>query len=94
MSSLSFFPSFLTFDILLNHLSLLLSIHSRRKLTINKYRGSLYVDLREYYSTKQGGDLAPTQRGISLTGEQWQKVVEALPDLEMALSGASKISQS
>lgn len=65
----------------------------RRKLTINRYRGSLYVDLREYYLTNKKGatdatgeGLAPTQRGISLTGEQWKKIVEALPDLKVALS--------
>jgi hypothetical protein len=64
----------------------------RRKVTINRYRGSLYVDLREYYSTNKKGatgtgeGLAPTQRGISLTGEQWEKIVAAIPDLEIALS--------
>ncbi|EAA00534.2 RNA polymerase II transcriptional coactivator [Anopheles arabiensis] len=49
-------------------------LDKNRKITVNEFKGKVYVGIREYYS-KDGQDL-PSKKGISLTVPQWKTLLE------------------
>ncbi|XP_053658196.1 RNA polymerase II transcriptional coactivator [Anopheles marshallii] len=49
-------------------------LDKNRKVTVNEFKGKVYVGIREYYN-KDGKDL-PSKKGISLTVPQWKKLLE------------------
>ncbi|KAH9999755.1 PC4-domain-containing protein [Xylariaceae sp. FL0662B] len=55
-----------------------------RRVTISGFKGKTYINLREYY-TDASGDLKPTKKGIMLTPEQYNKLVEAIPAINAEL---------
>ncbi|PSC71273.1 transcriptional coactivator p15 [Micractinium conductrix] len=63
-----------------------LQLSNKRKATINCFKGRYMVDIREYYD--KDGALAPTQKGISLGEQQWEKLQAGLPALAAALDRA------
>jgi len=50
---------------------------------INEFRGSVFVDIREYYD--QDGEKKPTKKGISLSAGQYQKLKDLIPEIDEAL---------
>jgi Transcriptional Coactivator p15 (PC4) len=59
-------------------------------VTLNTFKGSTLVDIREYYETK-GGELKPGQKGISLTTEQWQILKSNFASLAAALAAEAVV---
>ncbi|KAJ4455345.1 putative Transcriptional Coactivator p15 (PC4) [Paratrimastix pyriformis] len=47
---------------------------SKRFVTVRKFKGRVYVDIREFY--EDDGEMKPGKKGISLTPEQWQSLVD------------------
>ena len=60
------------------------NINAMRRVTLREFRGKTLIDIREYYSDA-AGDLRPGKKGISLTEEQWAKLVELMPKINEAL---------
>jgi len=58
-------------------------LSSKRRVTIQDFRGKTLVSIREYYS-KEGKEL-PTSKGISLTEEQWSTFKKNVPAIEKAI---------
>ncbi|KAJ7952162.1 RNA polymerase II transcriptional coactivator KELP-like [Quillaja saponaria] len=58
-------------------------LSSKRRVTIQDFRGKTLVSMREYYN-KDGKEL-PTSKGISLTEEQWSVFKKNLPAIEEAI---------
>ncbi|XP_022985428.1 RNA polymerase II transcriptional coactivator KELP-like isoform X2 [Cucurbita maxima] len=58
-------------------------LSSKRKVTIQDFRGKTLVSIREFYR-KDGKDL-PTAKGISLTEEQWSVFKNNVPAIEKAI---------
>ncbi|XP_022136923.1 RNA polymerase II transcriptional coactivator KELP-like [Momordica charantia] len=58
-------------------------LSSKRKVTIQDFRGKTLVSIREFYR-KDDKDL-PTAKGISLTEEQWSVFKKNVPDIEKAI---------
>lgn len=57
-----------------------------RKVTVKKFRNHILVDIREFYEKEDS--LLPGRKGISLTTEQFQRLVEIAPAvLEAAQTG-------
>ncbi|KAF8658328.1 hypothetical protein AX16_002095 [Volvariella volvacea WC 439] len=59
---------------------------NKRRVTVRKFKGSTYVDIREFYGSD--GKENPGKRGISLTLEQWntlKKATSAIDQLCAAL---------
>mmetsp|Transcript_11584 Transcript_11584/g.19747 ORF Transcript_11584/g.19747 Transcript_11584/m.19747 type:complete len:446 (-) Transcript_11584:67-1404(-) len=54
-----------------------------RKVTVEKYKSTLQVGLREYY--EKGGKTLPGKKGISLPEDQWRKIAELLPEVTAAV---------
>lgn len=52
-----------------------IQISDNRFMEVSKFHGKTYVSIREYYKDSSGQQ-KPTKKGISLTVDQWKKVVE------------------
>jgi hypothetical protein len=52
---------------------------SRRRITVEDYKGKTLVALREFY--EKDGKMLPAKSGISLTVEQFTALLLALPDV-------------
>ena len=59
-------------------------LSNKRKVVVREFRGKALIDIREYY-TKDGGELAPGRKGISLTVEQYQKLKSHMEGIDKAL---------
>ncbi|XP_020572965.1 RNA polymerase II transcriptional coactivator KELP-like [Phalaenopsis equestris] len=62
---------------------LLCNLSDNRMVTLHKFHGQVLVSIRQYYM--QDGKLLPSPKGISLTREQWESFVRAVPLIEAAL---------
>ncbi|KAK4452423.1 transcriptional Coactivator p15-domain-containing protein [Podospora aff. communis PSN243] len=60
-------------------------IGGTRRVTISKFKGTTLISIREYYTDKASGEAKPTKKGISLSVEQFQGLVDAMPSLVQAL---------
>ncbi|RDD43754.1 Activated RNA polymerase II transcriptional coactivator p15 [Trichoplax sp. H2] len=49
-------------------------LSSKRYVSVRSFRKSTLVDIREYYKDSHG-ELKPSKKGISLTKEQWDKLL-------------------
>jgi hypothetical protein len=58
-----------------------------KKVSVREFRGKTLVDIREYYQ-KDGGEWAPGRKGISLTGEQWEKLKQLVDSIDLAVSNS------
>ena len=51
-----------------------------KRLKLKTYKGAVYVDIREYYSAE--GAMKPGKKGITLSWEQWEELLESAKELE------------
>uniref|UniRef100_A0A182MU62 Transcriptional coactivator p15 (PC4) C-terminal domain-containing protein n=1 Tax=Anopheles culicifacies TaxID=139723 RepID=A0A182MU62_9DIPT len=49
-------------------------LDKNRKVTVNEFKGKVYVGIREYYN--KDGKTLPSKKGISLSVPQWKKLLE------------------
>ncbi|OQN99780.1 hypothetical protein B0A48_14550 [Cryoendolithus antarcticus] len=56
-----------------------------KRVQISEFKGITMVGIREFY--EKDGKWLPGKKGISLTTEQFNAVVEALPQIEASLKG-------
>jgi len=59
-----------------------------RKVSVSEFRGRTLVNIREYY-TDDGGDLKPGRKGIALTAEQWNSLLDVKDEVNNASNGDS-----
>jgi hypothetical protein len=59
-------------------------LNDNTRLTVRAFKGVTYVDIRKFYVDK-GGELKPTQRGISMTVPQWEEVKGKIQQVDKAL---------
>ena len=50
---------------------------------MGEFRGTKYVNIREYYESD--GSLKPGKKGIALSADQWNKLKEVLDKVDKAL---------
>ncbi|KAI9725559.1 MAG: hypothetical protein M1828_003047 [Chrysothrix sp. TS-e1954] len=54
-----------------------------RRITVSEFKGKTMINIREFYG-KDGAKL-PGKKGISLPIDQWQMLINAMPEIETAL---------
>jgi hypothetical protein len=55
-----------------------------RRVTITSFKSARLINIREYY-TNPAGEYLPGKKGISLSVEQYKKLLEAIPGINRAL---------
>eukprot|EP00826_Nyctotherus_ovalis_P033050 TRINITY_DN2665_c0_g1_i9.p2 TRINITY_DN2665_c0_g1~~TRINITY_DN2665_c0_g1_i9.p2 ORF type:complete len:137 (-),score=45.02 TRINITY_DN2665_c0_g1_i9:127-537(-) len=57
-------------------------LDDRKRLQVRPFKGKLYVDIREYYySGPQDTIFKPTKKGVFLSLDAWNKLVELVPEI-------------
>lgn len=56
---------------------------NNRRLTVRSFKGKVYVDIREFYL--KDGDWLPGKKGIALSPEQWNSLLEKSDDIGKAI---------
>ncbi|GLC33016.1 hypothetical protein PLESTB_000380200 [Pleodorina starrii] len=64
-----------------------LQLSGMRRVSLSEFKGVTYVGVREFYD-KGGGELAPGQKGLSLTAQQWAACMAGAPGITAALHRA------
>eukprot|EP00092_Neocalanus_flemingeri_P015461 GFUD01016738.1.p1 GENE.GFUD01016738.1~~GFUD01016738.1.p1 ORF type:complete len:126 (-),score=45.16 GFUD01016738.1:174-551(-) len=52
---------------------------------VRQFKGTTYIDIREYYVDKDTMETRPGKKGISLNCQQYQKLKEIMDDVDHAL---------
>ncbi|KNC27683.1 RNA polymerase II transcriptional coactivator [Lucilia cuprina] len=58
-------------------------LEKQRQVRINEFKGRKYVDIREFY--EKNGESLPGKKGISLTLQQWKKLLEVADEVTRAV---------
>lgn len=61
-----------------------LELSNLKIASVSEFKGKPLLDLRNYFTTKDG-ETKPTQKGISLTAEQWLTLLEKKDEISEAL---------
>ncbi|KAL5726917.1 hypothetical protein ACHQM5_000160 [Ranunculus cassubicifolius] len=59
------------------------SLSNKRRVTIQEFKGKTLVSIREYY--EKDGKQRPSNKGISLTAEQWATFRKSVPAIEESI---------
>ncbi|XP_061704151.1 RNA polymerase II transcriptional coactivator-like [Cydia pomonella] len=59
-------------------------LEGKKLVKVREFKGKNYVDIREFY--EKNGDLLPGKKGISLTPEQWRKLLTLAEEVNEELS--------
>ncbi|KAI2606036.1 PC4-domain-containing protein [Hypoxylon fragiforme] len=62
------------------------SLGGTRRATVSTFKGKTYINIREYYSDASG-TFKPGKKGIMLSPEQYNKLLEAIPFINSELRG-------
>ncbi|RYO78717.1 hypothetical protein DL766_009895 [Monosporascus sp. MC13-8B] len=60
-------------------------LSNTRRINISEFKGKVLVNIREYY-TDQTGELRPGKKGISLSLDQYNSFIKAIPDINAQLN--------
>ncbi|XP_050520062.1 RNA polymerase II transcriptional coactivator [Daktulosphaira vitifoliae] len=59
-------------------------LERNRFVKVRDFKGKLYVDIREFY--EKDGNLLPGKKGISLTMQQWNKLLDHVEDIKDSIN--------
>nr|NP_001299062.1 RNA polymerase II transcriptional coactivator [Papilio xuthus]BAM18689.1 single stranded-binding protein c31A [Papilio xuthus] len=59
-------------------------LQGKKLVKVRTFKGKVYVDVREFY--EKNGDLLPGKKGISLTPEQWRKLLSLGNEINETIS--------
>uniref|UniRef100_A0A8C4U0I6 Activated RNA polymerase II transcriptional coactivator p15 n=1 Tax=Falco tinnunculus TaxID=100819 RepID=A0A8C4U0I6_FALTI len=59
-------------------------IGKMRYVRVSRFRGKALVDIREFYTDKDGS-MKPGRKGIALSAEQWNQLKEIVPEIDDAV---------
>ena len=65
----------------------ILHLDNKKRLTISKFKGRLFVNIREYYD--DNGTMKPGKKGITLSKDCWKKISDNISDINEAIDNMS-----
>ncbi|KAJ3326588.1 hypothetical protein HDU91_004605, partial [Kappamyces sp. JEL0680] len=68
--------------------SFTLDLAPLKRVSVSEFQGKPRLDLRNFYKDKDTDVLKPTQKGISLSVEEWKVLLDHVPDIQAALDAA------
>ena len=76
-------------------LTIPVQLGKRKQVTVRKFNNINLVDIREYYIDKSTGETKPGKKGISLTEDSWNQLIQSQNKIQAALDKlAGRSSQS
>lgn len=60
-------------------------LSNKRRIVVQKFKGNVYVNLREYYEDKKTGAMKPGMKGLMLSVEQYQTLLSTVPAINKEL---------
>ncbi|ROW13292.1 hypothetical protein VPNG_05426 [Cytospora leucostoma] len=60
-------------------------LSNKRRIVVQKFKGNVFVNLREYYEDKKSGAMKPSTKGIMLSIEQYKTLLGSVPDINKEL---------
>lgn len=67
------------------HDAKIFDLGGHRKVSINQFKGSTLIDIREFYKDKSG-EMKPGKKGISLTVEQFDSLLGKTTEIQEAVA--------
>ncbi|CAH2076208.1 unnamed protein product, partial [Iphiclides podalirius] len=61
-------------------------LQGKKLVKVREFKGKVYVDVREFY--EKNGEMLPGKKGISLTPEQWRKLLSLGDEINEAISSS------
>ncbi|XP_055303610.1 RNA polymerase II transcriptional coactivator [Sitodiplosis mosellana] len=58
-------------------------LSNNRRVTVSSFKGKVYVNIREFY--QKDGDWLPGKKGIALSPEQWNALLEKSDEINKAI---------
>ena len=65
-----------------------IKLEGKKKVSIRKFKGQIYVDIREYY--EKDGEEKPSKKWISMKPELWEKLKSRISDIDSAIKNMKK----
>jgi len=65
-----------------------IDLGKKKRVSVTNFKGSLYVDIREFYGDE--GDEKPGKKGIALSLDQWETLKANLDKIDAIVSQAKK----
>ena len=65
----------------------ILHLDNKKRLTISKFKGRLFVNIREYYD--DNGTMKPGKKGITLSKDCWKRISDNITDINEAIDNMS-----
>ncbi|KAI8422361.1 hypothetical protein MSG28_006222 [Choristoneura fumiferana] len=59
-------------------------LEGKKLVKVREFKGKVYVDVREFY--EKNGEMLPGKKGISLTPEQWRKLLALADEVNETIS--------
>ncbi|KAI9297663.1 ssDNA-binding transcriptional regulator [Neoconidiobolus thromboides FSU 785] len=63
--------------------------NSKKRLSVRTFKGNTYIDIREFYTDKNG-NLAPGKKGISLKVDEYKAIKKHLDDIDKCIDDVEK----
>ena len=70
-------------DIIVEENKVVFLLDNKRRITIQKFKGQIKVDVREFY--EDGNTLKPGKKGISLSLDNWKKLKGFIDDIDESI---------
>ncbi|KAJ7218036.1 transcriptional Coactivator p15-domain-containing protein [Mycena pura] len=67
-----------------------IDLGKNKRATVRSFKGTTYVDIREFYAEKGSGELKPGKKGISLAVDQWEELIRVADTLDELIAGVEK----
>jgi hypothetical protein len=60
------------------------------KIEPSEFKGKMYVSIREWYTPEGSDKLLPGKKGINLTIDEWNEIVEKFDDIKAEIAKAQE----
>ncbi|EAR94686.1 RNA polymerase II transcriptional coactivator, putative (macronuclear) [Tetrahymena thermophila SB210] len=64
--------------------SLYFELDDKKRVTVRKFKGKLYVDIREFY--EKDGEMLPGKKGISLNLQNWEQFRSLIDSIDQCIT--------